>query len=236
MALKTVLFDLDGTLLPMDQKAFMKIYFGGLSRKLAPFGCEPKSLIDAVWAGTAAMIGNDGRALNETVFWDTFAKILGEDVRSREAELDDYYRNEFAATKAACGENSMARKVIDRVKALGLGVVLATNPFFPAIATETRMSWVGLSPADFALVTTYENSCSCKPNPRYYLEITEKLGLDPAECLMVGNDVNEDMIAEKLGMKVFLLTDCLLNKDGKDISAYPSGGFEELLRYLDTLL
>ena len=51
MAIKAVLFDLDGTLLPMDMNAFMKIYFGGLSKALAPYGYEPKSLIDAVWAG-----------------------------------------------------------------------------------------------------------------------------------------------------------------------------------------
>ena len=49
---------------------------------------------------------------------------------------------------------------------------------------------------------------------------------------MVGNDVDEDMIAEKLGMKVFLLTDCLLNKNGKDISGYRQGSFAELMEYI----
>lgn len=235
MAIKAVLFDLDGTLLPMDMNAFMKIYFGGLSKALAPYGYEPKSLIDAVWAGTAAMIKNDGSRLNETVFWDKFAEDLGEDVRKREGDLERYYRSEFVATRAACGENPMARTVIDKVKGMGIPAVLATNPFFPAIATETRMSWVGLQPQDFALVTTYENSSSCKPNPQYYREILGKLGLKPEECLMVGNDVSEDMMAKELGMKVFLVTDCLLNKDNQDISCYPSGSFPELLAYLDTL-
>ena len=31
-----VLFDLDGTLLPMDQNAFIHTYFGALARKVAP--------------------------------------------------------------------------------------------------------------------------------------------------------------------------------------------------------
>ena len=48
----TVLFDLDGTLLPMDQSVFAQDYFGRLARKLAPYGYEPKKLIEAVWAGT----------------------------------------------------------------------------------------------------------------------------------------------------------------------------------------
>ena len=55
------------------------------------------------------------------------------------------------------------------------------------------------------------------------------------ECLMVGNDVGEDMITETLGMKVFLLTDCLINKENKDISLFPNGSFDELMKYIDTL-
>ena len=40
------------------------------------------------------------------------------------------------------------------------------------------------------------------------------------------------MIAQTLGMQVFLLTDCLINKDGKDISQYPYGSFPELMDYI----
>ena len=51
MKITTVLFDLDGTLLPMDQNAFIKAYFGGLARRLAPHGYDPQKLIDAIWQG-----------------------------------------------------------------------------------------------------------------------------------------------------------------------------------------
>ena len=122
------------------------------------------------------------------------------------------------------------------MKAKGKGVVLATNPLFPSVATRNRASWAGLDISDFLLYTTYENSCYCKPNPKYYIEICEKLKLDPTECLMVGNDVTEDMVAETLGMKVFLLTDCIINKKNKDISAYPHGGFKELKQFIETEL
>ena len=111
-------------------------------------------------------------------------------------------------------------------------IVLATNPLFPSIATESRMRWAGLAPDDFELYTTYENSSFCKPNPKYYEEILGKLGVSAEECLMVGNDVTEDMIAETLGMKVFLLTDCLINKENKDISAFVNGSFSELMEFL----
>ena len=115
---------------------------------------------------------------------------------------------------------------------MGLRTALATNPIFPAIATESRIRWAGLSPADFELYTTYENIGFCKPNPAYYQEILKRMDLSPEECLMVGNDVTEDMIAARLGMQVFLLTDCLINKDEKDISVYPNGGFDQLLACL----
>ena len=66
-------------------------------------------------------------------------------------------------------------------------------------------------------------------------EILEKLGCKAEDCLMVGNDVSDDMVAEKLGMKVFLLTDCLINKENVDISIYPNGSFNQLIEYVKTL-
>ena len=68
----TVLFDLDGTLLPMDNDAFTKGYFKLLAAKLAPHGYEPRRLVDAIWAGTAAMVQNDGTCTNQERFWQSF--------------------------------------------------------------------------------------------------------------------------------------------------------------------
>ena len=45
MSIKAVLFDLDGTLLPMDQDEFVKAYSMGLAKKLAPHGYEPEKLV-----------------------------------------------------------------------------------------------------------------------------------------------------------------------------------------------
>ena len=72
----------------------------------------------------------------------------------------------------------------------------------------------------------------CKSNPSYYLEITSRLNVAPEECLMVGNDVTEDMAAKSAGMEVFLLTDCLINREGKDIAQYRHGDFDRLLGFL----
>lgn len=65
----TLLFDLDGTLLPMDTEVFTKHYFSLLVQKLAPYGYEAKPLIGAVLAGIEAMAVNDGSVTNEEAFW-----------------------------------------------------------------------------------------------------------------------------------------------------------------------
>ncbi|MBE6553598.1 MAG: HAD family hydrolase [Ruminococcaceae bacterium] len=233
--ISTVLFDLDGTLLPMDHEKFMHAYFGGLAARLAPRGYEPKTLIDAIWAGTAAMVKNDGSCRNEEAFWNRFTSILGERAREDMPHFDAFYREDFDKAALSCGRAPEAREIIDRLHARGIRTVLATNPLFPAIATEKRTRWAGLDPSDFALITTYENSTHCKPNPDYYRDILARIGADPQECLMVGNDVGEDMIAATLGMRVFLLTDCLINRKNADISQYPHGSFAELKAFLETL-
>lgn len=235
MALKTVLFDLDGTLLPMDQDEFVKAYFGRLATRLAPHGYEPEKLIKAVWSGTMAMVKNTGAKTNEAVFWEDFTARFGPEAMKDLPLFDDFYHKEFLGVREVCGFDPRAAETIRRLQAMGLELVLATNPIFPAVATENRIRWAGLTPEDFRLYTTYENSRFCKPNPAYYRDIVEHLGLDPASCLMVGNDVTEDMVAQTLGMKVFLLTDCLINKENRDISAYPHGSFPELWKYIDEI-
>lgn len=235
MAITTVLFDLDGTLLPMDQEIFVKTYFGLLAKKLAPRGYEPEALINAVWAGTRAMVKNTGERRNEDVFWEDFKGRFGEEAMQDLPLFDQFYRTEFAKVQAVCGHNPMAAEAVAQIKRMGFRVALATNPIFPATATEQRIRWAGLQPEDFELYTTYENAHHCKPNPDYYRDIVRALNVQPEECLMVGNDVAEDMVAETIGMRVFLLTDCVINKNDADISAWPHGDFAELLRFVETL-
>ena len=235
MAIKAVLFDLDGTLLPMDQEVFIKAYFGGIAAKLAPHGYDPKALIGAIWQGTEDMIKNDGGVTNEEAFWRRFCTLMGENSRKDEPIFEDFYKNEFQAVKNVCGFSEESKKIIDSLKSRGIRRILATNPIFPRIATESRVRWAGLEPEDFELITTYENIGYCKPNPKYYEDILERQGLKPCECVMVGNDVGDDMVAEKLGMKVFLLTNDLINKGDADISVYPSGSFAELAKFINEL-
>lgn len=231
MKIKAVLFDLDGTLLPMDQDKFINGYFSLLAKKAATKGYGEKELCDAVWQGTFAMIKNDGSKMGEEVFFETFKGIFGEGAEKDKPFFEDFYRNEFEGAKQFCSFNPDAAKCVHEIKKMGYRTALATNPVFPRAATERRIRWAGLEPSDFEIYTTYEITGFCKPNPKYYEWVADSLGLDPRECLMVGNDTGEDMVAKKTGMSVFLLTDCLINKND-DPKNYPHGSFPDLMKFI----
>ncbi len=231
----TILFDLDGTLLPMDVEVFTRAYFSLLAKKAAPFGYAAGPLTDAVWKGTAAMVKNDGKASNCERFWQVFTECMGPGSEKLRGEFDDFYAREFDKVRESVGENPLAKTAVQGLREKGYDVILATNPIFPAVGVQTRLKWVGLALEDFSLVTSYENCRTCKPNPAYYREILEKTGKKPQECLMVGNDAREDLAAREAGLSVYLITDCLIDPDKADLSGVDTGSFREFLRYAEVL-
>ena len=241
MKKKVILFDLDGTLLPQDQEEFIKVYFGALVGRLARMGLpastaeEQKALASAVWVGTKAMMTNDGSKTNEERFFEGFESVSGVNLLSRKPEFDSFYENEFQAVGEICGRNPLVKQVVEELKGRGYRVAIATNPLFPLIANKHRVKWAGMDINDFEFCTCYENSCYCKPRLEYYQGILEHLGVSAEECVMVGNDVREDMVARKLGMDVFLVTDCLINADNEDIDQFAHGGFDNLVEFVQKL-
>lgn len=232
--MNTILFDLDGTLLPMDQDLFIQIYFSEMAKTVESLSYTSEDMKKAVWVGTKAMIENDGSMTNENRFWESFASILGEEIREIETDFHKFYKNEFSKAKVATTPTSLANETIKMLKEKGYTLVLATNPLFPRVATLERMSWAGLDSTDFELITTYENSRYCKPKLEYYKEILKEIKKDISECIMIGNDVVDDMCVKELGMNTFLLTDCLID-NGKDISKYKRGSFDELYAFTNSL-
>ena len=233
--INTILFDLDGTLLRMSQESFIKAYFNEISKVFVRLGMDAEVSIKSIWAGTKAMLLNDGSMLNSDRFWETFAKSmqLNEEQRSTfETAFDNFYSNEFNSVKSVAVPCDIAQRLVPAMRAKGYTVVLATNPLFPACAVESRLNWIGLSTDDFHLVTNYSNSTFCKPNLGYYNEIFSKIGKSPQQCLMVGNNPAEDMCVGELGAETYLVTDCLENEAETDISAFQSGTLAQLEEFL----
>ena len=211
MRYQAILFDLDGTLLPMKLEPFAKLYFGALARELAPFGLTPENLFKPFWAATKAMMTNISGKVNADVFWETFSGLTGVDRAQVEPICDAFYSTGFQAARAATKENPLAKEAVRLAREKADKVVLATNPLFPMAGQKTRLSWLDLTPEDFDLVTCYTSDRHCKPNPAYFVDVCQRLTLDPEKCLMIGNDDKEDMqCASSLGMDCFLVTDCRL--------------------------
>jgi FMN phosphatase YigB (HAD superfamily) len=232
----TLFFDLDGTLLPMNETSFLQIYMKSMTDFFNQNGRDGKSIVHAVMASTDAMIHNDGLRTNETAFWDAFAKRIPYADDSLKTEFERFYETHFESVKASTWVNPKAKDLIDSLRSEGYRLVLSTNPLFPKIATHQRIRWAALSVNDFDHITTYETDSYCKPNLNYYQQLLTKMNLQPNECLMIGNDLVEDMAASQLGIKTFLVTDCLISNVHYDTIHYPHGNFDDLSNWLEAIL
>ncbi len=233
MKIKAILFDMDGTLLPMDMDKFINLYFKELGKIMIPFGFTPDELKTKLFAGIKAMYKNDGHQSNMAAFWEVLA-AGHENLNLEEviAVTDAFYSNEFHRVKSCTDKNPLAVKAIALAHEKSEKVILSTNPLFPMAAQESRLSWVGLKPEQFDLITSYESDSYCKPNPQYFISICERMNLRPEECLMIGNDELEDMhCASSLGMQCYLVTDWMIPREGFSWNG-PKGTFEELIEYL----
>jgi len=231
----TVLFDLDATLLPLDQDVFIEDYFSKLAETMAGKGLDPKQIVKGVMYGTGAMLKNDGGATNCERFWQAFSEFFGRDMSIYEKDFDQFYRTAFQQVKKVAYPDARAAECVRLLREKGYKVAVATSPVFPEIATRSRMEWAGLKWDDFELVTTYDNCTFCKPNPAYYEEILGKIGKKAEQCLMVGNDVGEDMCVTEMGMQAFWLDTWPLNRKNAPTDHLERGGFDELLEKIRAL-
>ncbi|MBC8531955.1 HAD family hydrolase [Gehongia tenuis] len=232
--MKALWFDLDGTLLPVDLDFFMEHYLHDISAYAKDL-VDPKAAPEMIMRSTYAMIGNmDPAVTNEAAFAADFEKRSGCAWTRLKPLFDVYYRDEFPKLGTRIEMDGWAERIVAAAKAKGYKLVVATNPLFPRDAIEARLHWVGLDPADFLLVTTYEVMHFCKPHLAYYEEIASMTGLCPADCMMIGNDNREDMVASKLGMKTYFVTNNAITH-GEPIRADHEGSREELVAFIEAL-
>ena len=237
MSIKHILFDLDGTLLPMVQDEFVKFYMPLLAKSYMGAGVslDPKKFIGAVWAGYEAMVKNDGSRTNREAFWSYMEPELQISTEESENIALKFYENEFNQAICTTKPTPVSNQIVKKAKSRGLETYLATNPVFPRCATMNRIRWAGLDAEDFKVITTYETCTYCKPNPEYFRGILEEFSLDPSECLMVGNDVEEDLAIRVLGVKTYLVTDTMENKKDLPVKSDYIGTLEELLKFIETV-
>ncbi|MGE5371161.1 MAG: HAD family hydrolase [Solirubrobacterales bacterium] len=231
-----VLFDLDGTLLDIDMNEFIPQYFRQMIRWARQQRVGAKSLVQSVLASTEAMIANrDPSQTNQFVFENAFFADPAYDRKTLEPFFESFYQEAFDALQVHSKPFPDVPALLSNMFQRGFKVAIATNPVFPDLAVRKRLNWAGIGEYPFHWITAYENAHYTKPHLEYYLEISENLGVKPEQCLMVGNDVAEDMIAGQLGMKTFLVTERVINLRKLKLPLDGKGSHKDVLRFIEML-
>lgn len=203
----TLIFDLDDTLLvnPIDQ--FLPVYVGALSKYLAGYA-PPDRLVPQLMRASQLMVENrDPSRTNEQVFAAAFYPALGLDADALAPTLARFYEDVYPTLGGGTRPLAEARSLLDAAQARGYGLAIATNPLFPRRAIEHRLDWAGVGDVPWLYVTSYENMHFAKPHVEYYQEILDHIGRQARHCLMVGNEVKNDILpARTAGMRTFLVT------------------------------
>jgi len=214
---KVFLFDLDSTLLEMNQDFYLKYYFEDIYNIASKNISDPKEFMKYFDMAAYALFSNDGSISNEELFWQVMNQ---KNDYSKFMDLfDDYYKYDYNKLQfKLVKKTGFAKKIVDYLNSKGYILILATQPVFPKIATINRMKWADLEESDFKYISTYENSHYCKPKWDYYTEILNKLNIKPEECIMIGNDIYDDFHHLPEEIDKYLITDYLINNKNLDIT------------------
>lgn len=233
--INTVLFDLDGTLLSIDTELFIKQYFTYVAEALKDY-MSKEEVIQSFWNSTSKVIkSNDGSLTNEEVFFEDFFSKVKIDKEVLLPVLNKFYENEFGRLKVLAKSQSEMIEAVKILKEKNYDLIIATNPIFPEVAVNQRIEWADIDINDFEYVTTFENSCFTKPNPNYYVDILAKLEKESKNCLMVGNHVEEDMVAKTVGLSTYLITDHILGDPNDNSNVDNRGNYTDFLAFVNSL-
>lgn len=202
----TLLFDLDDTLLYTNIESFVPAYFQALSDCMSPY-VSPSIMLPALMSATQLMMNSEdpSHTLEEVFDGDFYTKI-GIEKKDIIEIIEDFYDNTFPNLSVTTDPRPEAVPLIEWAVSQGHRIAIATDPLFPRKATFHRLRWAGFDPEQFELVSSFENFHFSKTHAAYYAEVLGQLGWPDGPALMIGNDVNRDLIsADKLGLKTYLI-------------------------------
>lgn len=233
--INTILFDLDGTLLPMDTDLFIKKYFKALSIKLKDY-FTLEEVTKHMWASTKYMMKNmEIEKTNQDAFFEDFYKTVDHKAEVLNPIFDEFYEKDFNKIKDVSEKNNHMIESVNILKEKGYDLVVATNPLFPKSAILNRIDWAGLREEDFIFITSFEEMHFCKPNLDFYREILHKIDKEPSSCIMVGNDVKEDMIVNEIGVRTYLIEDYIIGDIEEDKNINYKGDYKDFYKFAKKL-
>ena len=204
--ISVLLFDLDNTLIFMDENQFVTSYASNAALYFKDIFPNSKDFIFHLLEGTKYMVSTNSNQTNIEKFFEYFLpKCNGLSYDVIYKRFYNFYMNDFDNVRNIIQTDAIVPKIFEKVIEKGYKIVIATDPLFPEIATKKRIIWAGLEKYldKITLITHGEQFKASKVRSDYYRQITEMIHAKPDECLMIGNDFFKDGLASTIGMKYF---------------------------------
>lgn len=235
---RTLLLDLDDTLLGNDIGEFLPVYLKALGKHLT-LHASPERLVPILLSATQSMIQNNRPDLTlKEVFEAAFFSALGVDQETMQADIDEFYASVFPTLRSLTHPRPEAIALVEYALECGYQIVIATNPLFPRSAILQRLQWANLSPEDypFRLVASYETFHFAKPNPAFFAEILGRLGWPSGPVLMVGDSLENDIRASRrLGLAAYWISTNGVKPAGGEYAPTATGSPVEVIPWLDSI-
>lgn len=239
--MKTLLFDLDDTLLTNPTEIFLPAYFGALVKEFSAH-IDPDTILNLLTSDKYGLMSNQDPAKSlADLFVPDFYIDLGinyEDVRE---QMEHFFEEKYNLLQPITTPRPEAVTLIDQAIEKGWQIAIATNPVFPIAATLNRLAWAGFPQEkyDFLTVSAYEDYHFAKPNPAYYAEVLAQIGWPEGPVVMIGNDKVMDIKgARDLGLATFWITDDLeqsQSHNGQNPPPTYAGQLDEVLNWLENI-
>jgi phosphoglycolate phosphatase len=186
--IKCVIFDLDGTLINT-----LEDLMDATNEVMAEKGYPTHGL-----EATQSMVGRGGYTM--------LNQALPEGKNSHEETLDAFEKFKVYYKRRLTNKTRPYAGIEDLLTVLeNRGIQFAVHTNKPQEAASIIVGEL-FPDRPFVDVVGYRSEETKKPDPHYTLEIAEKAGLKPEECLFVGDSLVDFNTGKNAGMKVALVT------------------------------
>jgi FMN phosphatase YigB (HAD superfamily) len=190
--IRGLLLDLDNTLLDIDVDAFVERYTRAVAARVMPD--DPGRGWALVAGASYRMLAErDSSETNRARFLAALAQEAGEDADRLWRHLEEASTALLPELEGMARARPGVRSLVAEAHRRGLRVALATNPIYPRPVIVERMRWAGLDASDVDHVAAMDACRDTKPHAAYFAGLADALGLDLGECLMVGDDPDQDI-------------------------------------------